>query len=390
MMLGLPTQLVTDLTCAGTPFEMGIVQGQALREKIQGSIQTLANLEAVRLMKPRFLPFGWFWRLAAFKSERFLQRAFAASPLWIEQRLRGIAEGSGVPFRTLAICSAMEAALSDLGPITTIAAIAGCSAMAVSRSASRDGRPMLAHNFDYIPITQPYYFIRRSKPTGKLNSLEFSVAPLAGTISGINEAGLCITCNYAYATDKGGAAPTITMLIADALARFRSVDQAVDFFSKSPRVGGGLLMLGDPSGTIASLEISSTRVERRDPAVGHDRLFHTNRYCCAAMSAIEVDDRAMHGTKSPRPLRGRRVHQSAEARSALFRELIDSEDQFDLASIQKVMSSHGLSHLPSSGTICMHSDYWHTTASLQLFPSERLLRVSFSPTCVAEYRDFTV
>ena len=165
MMLGLPTQLVTDLTCAGTPFQMGIVQGQALREKIQGSIQTLANLEAVRLMKPRFLPFGWFWRLAAFKSERFLQRAFAASPLWIEQRLRGIAEGSGVPFRTLAICSAMEAALSDLGPITTIAAIAGCSAMAVSRSASRDGRPMLAHNFDYIPITQPYYFIRRSKPT---------------------------------------------------------------------------------------------------------------------------------------------------------------------------------------------------------------------------------
>ena len=205
MMLGLPTQLVTDLTCAGTPFEMGIVQGQALREKIQGSIQTLANLEAVRLMKPRFLPFGWFWRLAAFKSERFLQRAFAASPLWIEQRLRGIAEGSGVPFRTLAICSAMEAALSDLGPITTIA---GCSAMAVSRSASRDGRPMLAHNFDYIPITQPYYFIRRSKPAGKLNSLEFSVAPLAGTISGINEAGLCITCGADLNDGPCSCAPT--------------------------------------------------------------------------------------------------------------------------------------------------------------------------------------
>ena len=389
-MLSLPTQLVTELTCTGTPFEMGFAQGQALREKIQGSIEALANLEAVRLMKPRLLPFSWFWRLAAFKSERFLQQAFAASPLWIEERLRGIAEGSGVPFRTLAIGSVMEAALSDLGPITTIAATAGCSAMAVSRSASCDGRPMLAHNFDYLPITQPYYFIRRSNPTGKLSSVEFSLAPLAGAVTGINEAGLCITCNYAYATDKGRAAPTVTMLIADALARFRSVDQAVDFFFQSPRVGGGLLMLGDPSGTIASLEISNTRVERREPAAGHDRLFHTNRYCCAAMSAIEVDDRAMHGTKSPRPLRGHRVHQSADERSALFQELIDSEVQFDRVSMQKVMSSHGSSHLPSSGTICMHSDYWHTTASMQLFPSERLLRVSFSPACVAEYREFTV
>jgi hypothetical protein len=33
----------------------------------------------------------------------------------------------------------------------------------------------------------------------------------------------------------------------------------------------------------------------------------------------------------------------------------------------------------------MHSDYWNTTASLQWFPDRSGLRVSYSPTCEAQY-----
>lgn len=380
---------------------MGRAQGEQLRERVHAAFDTVANLEAVRLMKPFALPFRWFLRVAESKAERFLQRAFAAVPVAAKERLRGIADGAGVPFRKLALCSALEAVLSDLRPVTVVAAGAGCSALAVTRSASKDGRPILAHNFDYLPVTQPFYFIRRSQPAEQLASVELSLAPLAGAVTGLNEAGLAIVCNYAYATDKSSPAPTITMLIAEALARFQRLDEACEFFAATPRTGGGLLMLADADGAIASLEISNTRVRRRDPPSipplargglrgGRDRLCHTNRFCRPEMGDVELSPAAVYGKNAPHALRGRRVHQSAEDRDAAFRQLIDQRDCYDRDDVRDVLSNHGPDGRPSLGTICMHSDYWHTTASLQLFPAERLLRASFSPTCVAEYREFSL
>ena len=386
----LPTQPITAITCAGDPYEMGVAQGRALREKIHSAFETVANLEAVRLMKPWGLPFGWFLRFAEAKAAKFLKRAFTAVSVNAADRLRGIAAGADVPFRKLALCSALEAVLSDLRPTTVVATNHGCSAIAATGSATLDGDPILAHNFDYLPVTQPYYFIRRSEPANGLRSVELSVAPLAGAVTGVNEAGLSIICNYAYAVDTGPPAPTITMLIADALARFETVDQATDFLANSPRVGGGLLMLGDAGGAIASIEISNTRLERRDSQSGTDRLCHTNRYCKPAMREVELHSAATHHNKAPQPLRGRRVHRSSEDRDADLQTLVTEAERFDRDTVQSIMSHHGPVGEPSFGTVCMHSDYWFTTASLQLLPAERRLRVSFSPTCVAEYRDFVV
>lgn len=386
----LPTLPITAVTCAGDPFEMGVAQGRALREKIHSAFDTVARLEAVRLMKPWGLPFGWFLRIAEAKAAKFLKRAFAAVSVNAADRLRGIAAGAEVPFRKLALCSALEAVLSDLRPTTVVATNHGCSAVAATGSATVDGDPILAHNFDYLPVTQPYYFIRRSEPADGLRSVELSVAPLAGAVTGVNEAGLSIICNYAYAIDTGPPAPTITMLIADALARFETVDSAVEFLANSRRVGGGLLMLGDAAGAIASVEISNTKLERRDPQAGNDRLCHTNRYCKPAMREVELHPEAIHHNKAPKVLRGRRVHRSSEDRDVDLQTLVAEADRFDIASVQSIMSHHGPVGKPSFGTVCMHSDYWFTTASLQLLPAERRLRASFSPTCVAEYEDFFV
>jgi hypothetical protein len=107
------------------------------------------------------------------------------------------------------------------------------------------------------------------------------------------------------------------------------------------------------------------------------------------MCGVELHERATHGDKSPEALRGRRVHQSAERRDADLERLLESVDRFDRDGIERLMSDHGPTGEPSADTICMHSNYWHTTASLQLFPAERRMRASFSPACVPNYRDFT-
>ena len=100
-----------------------------------------------------------------------------------------------------------------------------------------------------------------------MRSLEFITAPMAGTIDGVNEAGLCITYNYAFTLDRPNQpAGMISMAISEALASCRTVAEAAEWITSRPRWGGGLLMLADATGDIASLEFSSTRSQLRRPA----------------------------------------------------------------------------------------------------------------------------
>jgi hypothetical protein len=38
----------------------------------------------------------------------------------------------------------------------------------------------------------------------------------------------------------------------------------------------------------------------------------------------------------------------------------------------------------------MHSDYWNTTACVQLYPRERRIRVAYDAACRAEFVDFAI
>jgi hypothetical protein len=371
---------------------MGRAQGEALRTNIHDALAAISHLEAFRLMAPRYLPLAWFRRLAERKAARFLRRAFRAVPIDAAARFRGIAEGAAIEPQRLALCCLLEAVLSDLAPIVTAGPNglqAGCSAVAVTGASSASGSPVLAHNFDYMPMVQPFFFIRRSCPHGKLRSLEFTISPLAGAVDGVNEAGLAITCNYAFVIDDGQPAPTITMIISEALATSRSVDEAVELFASRPRVGGGLLMIADSSGAIASLEISNGSVHRRDPEPGCGCLHHTNRLRCPAMFPRELPDQAHYSGKAPAALRGIRVHQSAEQRfHAISQRLQTAATALSSTDLHGIMSSHDGG--PSADSVCMHGDYWYTTACTQLLPAERKLRASFSTACTAEFRDFTL
>ncbi len=383
-----PGSPVIDVVCAGTPFEMGREQGSRLRERILAALESVSELEAFRLQRPRWMPFVVFRRLAEYKASRFMQRALCQTRISAAERLAGIAEGATVPRRKLDLFFALEAVLSQLDRETVSSVNAGCSAVAVTSSAAESGEPIVAHNFDYLPLVQPFYVLRESHPKSKLRSLEFTVAPLCGAVDGINEAGLCITCNYAYVTDHGEAAPTMTMLVSECLAECRTVNEAVERIAGTARFGGGILMLADSRGKIASLEISSTRSFVREPLPGKNRLCHTNRFRSADMKCVELESDACYAGRSPRVLRGLPVHESSDRRDARFEQLLEFRDCFSAAELHKIMSDHGETEVASNGTICMHSDYWYTTASLQLFPSERKIRVAYDTACNATFNDF--
>jgi hypothetical protein len=372
-----------DIVCRGTPFEMGRQQGETLRASIEAADGAVEEFEALRLRRPWWLPYRFFRRLAENRAQRFLDRAFDRHAA--AERLRGIANGAGLPLQKVSLLNALEPVLSSLADITEVGPLGGCTAVAVCGARSATGEPTIVRNFDYLPLVQPFYVMRESCPAGGRRALEFTASPLAGAVDGLNDAGLCITYNYAFATDAHWPAPPISVRISEALATCATVAEAAQQLLARPRWGAGLLMLADAAGDIASLELSNTQATLRRPASGEDLIYHSNCFLTEAMRRVQIDARAVYTDRAATPLRGTRPLQSPERRDARLAELLRGYPPLSAADLTHIMSDHGASGVPSGDTICMHSDYWNTTASLHWFPRSRKVRVAYAPACAAEH-----
>lgn len=374
--------------CEGTPHEMGRAQGDAICGLVRQVPRVLRGIEAIRMRKPWWMPWPMFRRIAGSQARRMIEPALIDSFADARDRLHGIADGARAPAEGLYLLNALEPMMSSVRECIVTPPLGGCSAVAIRGGRSVTGEPIVAHNFDYLPIVQSFYFLRESRPSGRLRSLDFTVAPMCGAVDGINEKGLCITYNYAYAVDHETPSGSISMAVSEALERCSSVSEAADWIVSRPRWGAGVLMLADGDGDIASLELSASRTCLRRPAAGCDFLFHTNCYSTDQMRTVEVDPNAVFTDKAPTPLRGQRVLTSSVCRNQRFAELLDARPILDADDVAAVMSDHGAEGEPSCDSICMHSDYWFTTACLQFFPRSRRIRVAYNTACRAEYETF--
>jgi hypothetical protein len=119
-------------------------------------------------------------------------------------------------------------------------------------------------------------------------------------------------------------------------------------------------------------------------------LFHTNAFFTEKMKEVELAANAYYTDRAPLPLRGRRIHESANVRDLRFRQLLDGNEPLDADRLSRIMADHESGGKPGDTSICKHSDYWNTTATLQLFPRSRRMRVAFNPACRANYAEFAL
>ena len=369
---------------------MGLAQGAALQAKILGLRQQLRNLEAFRFAQPRYLPYALYLTLAEWKANNALAPGLQQYAPPMLDRLKGIATGAGATVRSLALMNALEAWLSQVQGRITVAPLGACSALAIRGSRSRDGEPIVARNFDYLPLAQPFYTFRESRPRNGWRSLDFLVAPQAGTIDGVNEPGLCLTLNYAFLTDPARPAPLITMAIADALAHCSSVQEAADRIARQPRWGAGIIMLADASGDLAALELSNTRSALRRPAAGKDWLAFTNVCHCPETRAIQVPEIATFSDRAPQPLQGRPVLQWHSDRASRIEQLLHHLRILGNDDLAAIMADHGPAGIPDGSSPCVHTDYWRTTAALQWFPRRRSVRASYGTGCKAQFVEISL
>lgn len=305
-------------------------------------------------------------------------------------RLQGIAEGAGLALRSVCLMNAMEAFIGSAVERTVIPPLGACSALAIRGTRSRSGEPIIARNFDYLPLFQPFYTLRESRPQGGFRSLDFLVAPQPGTLDGVNEKGLAITINYAFVSDRGVPGPLISMWIADALASCATVAEAARWFVANPRWGAAMLMLADASGDLASVELSNTRAAVRRPAPGEDSLVFTNVCHCAETRAVQVPEAATYSEQAPTPLRGGSVLQPHAARARRLEALLRKHASLGPDELAAIMGDHGPAGRPDGTSPCVHTNYFNTTACLQWFPVRRSVRIAYSYACSAQYAEIAL
>ena len=368
---------------------MGFSQGEAARSRIGDARRMLQRLEGFRLRQPWWLPFAAFRRLAERKAADSLVESLEQCDPAMLARLRGLTEGSRQSLQTICLFNAIESLLSSVQGQTVTPGLCACSTLGGRGQRTLGGEPMIARNFDYLRLVQPFYLMRESRPDGGYRALEFTTAPMVGTVDGLNEHGLAITFNYAFVNDTPQSSLPISMSITHALATCRTAEEAATYIAGRPRWGAGILMLADSDGDLVSLELSNTRHAIRRPYNGDDALFHTNHFRTPEMREVEVSPEAIFGPKAPKAIRGVRVLESAEARWGRFEQLLDAGQKFGADELAHLMSDHGANG-GDHRTLCMHGEYWNTTACLQFYPRQRKMRVSYSSACDATFTDFVL
>ena len=146
----------------------------------------------------------------------------------------------------------------------------GCSTIIVEKERSKTGSPLFGRNFDWMPtkgITE-HTLVVVYKGEGKRAFAAITVSPIEGVISGMNDAGLCVTINEIN-IKKCKDKPEFNWKGTPLLLSFRrvleecgSVAEAENLLRKMPRTSTCCMTICDKNGGVV-FELTPKSLEVR-------------------------------------------------------------------------------------------------------------------------------
>ncbi len=151
----------------------------------------------------------------------------------------------------------------------------GCSTIVVEKERSMTGGPLFGRNFDWLPTKgiSEHTLLIIYKGEGKRSFAAISVVPIGGVISGMNDAGLCVTINeisLKRSKDKAEfnwKGTPLLLAFRRVLEECGSVEEAEKLLRAMPRTTTCCLTVCDKNGG-AVFEITPTNLVLREPENG--------------------------------------------------------------------------------------------------------------------------
>jgi isopenicillin-N N-acyltransferase like protein len=274
------------LELSGSPYEIGLGHGQAMKEQIAAFLATItsvhqANNGYLKVDAPSLMAL-------CKKNSGFLEKF---SPELVEE-MHGIADGSGFSYdEILYLNSFLE--LEDLrapglGGRVLPDGLWGCTTFNVTAEASADGRAYIGQTYDMEKYYEKFLCLLKITPNNGPAMLVVTFAGVLG-VCGLNAAGLGAVINKVTATDaRPGVSYPFVMRKALAAAR---VGDALGAMIFSPRASGINYQLAG-AGVAFCAETSASYYQLLEI---NGALAHTNHFVGSDMRRFETPNWLSHG-----------------------------------------------------------------------------------------------
>lgn len=320
------TTTLPIIDVAGSHHEIGVAIGESLRDGLRSVADAHQSGVTATI--------GWDRAIAIARS--LIPYAEDSLPHCIEE-LRGMADGSRVPFETLFSMNALQETRFLAGCDAASPAPDdddGCTSLAASGEATANGHVILAHNEDAGTIRRALPYVVRAQPTGRPAFVGFAYSGLL-LYQGMNERGIGSVGNALYMRDIRPGAPKL-LAYRDVLdAEF--LEDAIRRTRKPTRANGNNHLLANQDGEIYDIEVSGAD-SALIPAT-NDTLAHTNHITAPRLRYLEWGDLLNS------EMRLKRVN----------RLLAQQHGALTIDSVFDILSDH--SNYPKS--VCKHPDPVH-------------------------------
>jgi len=232
----------------GSPYETGLQHGTLLHDEInQGE---LVYLREYLHNEIRHSVAGGNPLLSKFAEETMMAMYYdpisARHPDEVKQALRGLSQGSGIPYKTIArVMTHSDSGQTIEGkvyknrkyhPALDSFAGSGCTTFIALGKAAKDGHVIHGRNFDYpgggwfdrFPVVA---FVRPS--SGQRYVMLTSAGMHTGGVTGLNESGLTVAWNTAITTDVEPSGIPIFSLADKILREAENMDQALSIIKNN-------------------------------------------------------------------------------------------------------------------------------------------------------------
>jgi isopenicillin-N N-acyltransferase like protein len=234
---------------AGSPEEIGKQYGELVLKPAKGPLVGRVDSYMDKV--------GWGEQFP--KMKRLAGYLFTAFPENNQKEMLAAAQSADVDVRLL----------SALNLIPDLAKLGGCSTVVVEPTRSSTGAPLFGRNLDWPPHENlpEFTLVTVFKPAGKRAFAAVTLPVLFGVLSGMNDAGLCLTINEITETKDGskrhdGNGVPVMFLYRKILEECSTVDEAEKMLKAHKRTTWFCLTACDKDGGCV-FEVTPDNVVRR-------------------------------------------------------------------------------------------------------------------------------
>ncbi len=268
----------------GSPYEIGYQHGMLMSEEIkQGAVEFYAD----PIMGGRKSRSPLIWLIRQYLNKKVYNPIKKAQTAELLEQLKGIADGSGISYKTIFKANHHTAVTMVMTPVLIKKylknfnkmgiKVGGCSTFVATKEATSNGKTIVGRNTDYGGIEHwpKFQTVSFVEPEEGLKYVQIGTAGIIMWAPGMNEKGIVVCAHYMIYDDIMPNGLSIAAFTDEILRKAEKLDDALNILNNNPRgVSGGFVITDGNKKDAFAAEVSTGKATIR--RMENNRVIMTN------------------------------------------------------------------------------------------------------------------